>query len=291
MNNPSFLILGSAAAEGIPAYFCSCRVCREAAKRGGREIRGRTSYNFGGVLQIDFGPDMLQAFQRHYPRLNAMRHLLITHAHEDHLAPPELWYRAGGFSRLPDDAPPLTIHGTAPVFERLRQEIAPTLPTNRDDARITHDAHLAYHEIGPFETFELPDIGARVRTFAADHAKHLNPLLYVITMGGRTVLIGNDTGLFPDATMEALAALSGQVHLDIAVLDCTGAFLKNWTTNHMNADSDLVMFERLEKIGLIDSKTLRVVNHFSHNSHATYTELCDFFEPRGIIVGYDGLEL
>ena len=34
MQTPPFLILGSAAAEGVPAYFCNCRVCREAAARG-----------------------------------------------------------------------------------------------------------------------------------------------------------------------------------------------------------------------------------------------------------------
>ena len=36
---------------------------------------------------------------------------------------------------------------------------------------------------------------------------------------------------------------------------------------------------------------LKVVNHFSHNGNAMHAELCDFFEPKGIVVGYDGLEL
>ena len=36
---------------------------------------------------------------------------------------------------------------------------------------------------------------------------------------------------------------------------------------------------------------LKVVNHFSHNGNAMHAELCDFFEPKDIIVGYDGLEL
>ncbi len=288
MQTPPFLILGSAAAEGVPAYFCNCRVCREAAARGGREIRGRTAYNFGGVLQIDFGPDMLQAFQRFYPRLNAMRHLLVTHAHEDHLAPGELWFRASGFSRLPADTPPLTIHGAPAVLERLQRGIAPTM---RDRGKVLEQAHLAFNEIAPFQTFELPDIGATVRTFAAKHAPGLMAMLFLITMGGRTVFIGNDTGFFPDETFDALKALAGKVHVDIFVIDCCGSFLQNYRDFHMSADVNLELFAKLEQIGFIDSATVKVANHFSHNGNATHAELCKFFEPKGVVVGYDGLEL
>ena len=291
MNNPSFLILGSAAAEGVPAYFCDCRVCREAAARGGRELRGRTSYNFGGVLQIDFGPDMLAAFQRFYPRLNSMRHILITHAHEDHLAPNELWYRRSGFSHVPDDAPPLTIHGVPAVFERIRREMAATLTSFSHRVKIVEMASLAFHEIAPFQTFEIPDIGATVKTFAAKHAPDLTSMLFLITMGGRTVFIGNDTGFFPDETMDALKALAGKVHVDIIVLDCCGAFLKNYRDFHMSADVNLELFAKLEQMGFIDSATIKVANHFSHNGKATHAELCEFFEPKGVVVGYDGLEL
>ena len=288
MQKPPFLILGSAAAEGVPAYYCTCRVCREAAARGGREIRGRTAYNFGGVLQIDFGPDMLQAFQRHYPRLNAMRHLLVTHAHEDHLAPGELWFRASGFSRLPADAPPLTIHGAPAVLDRLQRGIAPTM---RDRGRVLEMAHLAFHEIAPFQTCELPDIGAIVRTFPAKHAPGLEAMLFLITMGGRTVFIGNDTGFFPNELFDALKALAGKVHVDIFVVDCCGALLENYRESHMSADVNLELFAKLEQMGFIDSDTVKVANHFSHNGKATHAELCEFFEPKGVVVGYDGLEL
>ena len=50
-------ILGSGAAEGIPASFCDCRICREARKSGGRDIRMRTAYSLNERVQIDMGPD------------------------------------------------------------------------------------------------------------------------------------------------------------------------------------------------------------------------------------------
>lgn len=34
--------LGTAAAEGWPGIFCNCPVCREAVRRGGKNIRSRS---------------------------------------------------------------------------------------------------------------------------------------------------------------------------------------------------------------------------------------------------------
>ena len=59
----------------------------------------------------------------------------------------------------------------------------------------------------------------------------------------------------------------------------------------MSADVNLELFAKLEQMGFIDSDTVKVANHFSHNGNATHAELCEFFEPKGVIVGYDGLEL
>ena len=43
-------ILGSAAAEAIPAIFCNCRVCREAWKNGGKDMRLRAAYTLSKLL-------------------------------------------------------------------------------------------------------------------------------------------------------------------------------------------------------------------------------------------------
>ena len=53
------LICGSGASEAVPALFCTCPVCREASKRGGKDRRSRTAYQLGDEIRIDFGPDIL----------------------------------------------------------------------------------------------------------------------------------------------------------------------------------------------------------------------------------------
>ena len=48
---------------------------------------------------------------------------------------------------------------------------------------------------------------------------------------------------------------------------------------------------RLRELGLVDENTLYFVNHFSHNGHMTHAQLEGRFNPEGIEVAYDGLEV
>ena len=49
--------LGTAAAEGWPALFCSCPICTHARIQGGKNLRTRTQAILDGELLIDFPPD------------------------------------------------------------------------------------------------------------------------------------------------------------------------------------------------------------------------------------------
>ena len=73
-------ILGSAAAEGIPAIFCNCRVCREAWQNGGKDIRMRAAYKINEHVRIDFGPDSIAQEYRYQLHSENLKHLFITPA-------------------------------------------------------------------------------------------------------------------------------------------------------------------------------------------------------------------
>ena len=49
--------LGTAAAEGWPALFCSCPICTHAREHGGKNLRTRTQAILDDDLLIDFPPD------------------------------------------------------------------------------------------------------------------------------------------------------------------------------------------------------------------------------------------
>lgn len=50
--------LGTGAAEGIPALFCQCPLCRKAEAAGGREIRTRCGALVNNRILIDLTPDI-----------------------------------------------------------------------------------------------------------------------------------------------------------------------------------------------------------------------------------------
>ena len=49
--------LGTAAAEGMPALFCSCENCEKARRLGGKNIRSRSQTMVNDDLIIDYPPD------------------------------------------------------------------------------------------------------------------------------------------------------------------------------------------------------------------------------------------
>ena len=102
------------------------------------------------------------------------------------------------------------------------------------------------------------------------------------------MLIANDTGDFPEPTWKFLK--EQKFHFDIVVCDCTYG-TRTDKYGHMGGEAVLEVKERLEKMGSITKETKFVVNHFTHNAQCTHEDLQAYFNPHGIFVGYDGMEL
>ncbi len=49
---------GTAAAEGIPAQWCECALCRKAHQLRGKELRRRSAYLIDSDTLVDFGADI-----------------------------------------------------------------------------------------------------------------------------------------------------------------------------------------------------------------------------------------
>ncbi len=272
-----FRILGSAAAEGWPGMFCGCRYCAEARRRGGHDIRRRTSYQLGDKIHIDFGPDTYSSEISMGLDSSQWEHLLITHSHQDHWAPMELAWRRRGFSIIPEGSH-LTIHGNEQVQVSL-------YATYSDPSILAVSFSLA--KAG--EVIELPD-GVTALPLEASHASDFEHALnYVLSVNGRSLLIGNDTGWYSEATWELLSDRHSDRNLDIVVLDCTSGAIE-YREHHLGVQAVLDMKQEMLRRGIINESTRFIANHFSHNGKMLHEDLKRFFEPRGIEVGYDGRE-
>lgn len=269
--------LGTAAAEGIPALFCDCRVCREARANGGKDVKTRSQAIVDDKILIDFPADTYMHVLRLGLDLKKVRTLIVTHSHSDHLYPSDFWCRGEGIANdIPEE--PLNVYLTADGFRRSKAFM---------DESMRGSKRVVLHEIKPFEPFEAE--GYRFIPLKADHDVHSDPVFYIIEKDDKTLLYANDTGLFPQETVDYLARYARK--FDFVSLDCTGMLLPNWNYGHMGLDTDAIQYEKLKELGLCDDRTVVYVNHFSHNGKATHDELVAKAAEYGFGVSYDGCEV
>ncbi|MBO7147561.1 MAG: hypothetical protein J6W81_07415 [Lentisphaeria bacterium] len=281
-------ILGSAAAEGIPAAFCNCRVCTEAWKNGGKDIRMRTAYKLNDQVRIDFGPDSLAQEYKYQLHSERLKHLFITHSHEDHFYLDLLNYRMPGFSVVEEDNI-LNIYGNPGVIRAIQRFF-----WEKSYDRFNGDYkkfRLNPVTLEPFQPVVLEDQDMEFYPVKADHMIGVGteiPMCYIFRIGSSWGMIANDSGYFREETWAFLE--KRKFKLDLMINDCTGGLL-DIERGHMSGKYVLDTKARLEKIGSVTAETQYYINHFSHNGQATHTELEAKFNPYGIQVAYDGLEI
>ena len=287
--------LGTAAAEGIPAMFCQCPVCRRARAAGGKELRTRSGAMIDGKLKLDFGPDSYVHMLKYGLDYAGMRAVLITHSHSDHLSPAELEFRIPGYCYEAEGQKKqgaLTIFGNERVGESMEQFTR-------------HEAHcLAFQRLLPFEPTEIE--GYRVTALEAVHCQDMGSgkwpvrfegrtiyrseeaLFYLIEKDGQSILYAHDTCEFTENDM---AFLQGK-RIGLISLDCTGGTwhydYSGWV-GHMSSEGCLRMRQKLLSCGAADEETVFVANHFSHNGYSDYAGM-ERVTP-GFIISYDGLTL
>jgi len=277
-------VLGSAAAEGWPATFCVCPACLEARRRGGKDIRRRTTYQLGATVHIDWGPDSYSSMIDLGVDYAPLRHLFITHSHQDHWAPQELAWRRPGFAQLAAGSW-LRVYGnrqTGQAFHLLYPE--------------PETFSMSYRQVAPFEEIPLEE-GVLCFPFEASHAADDEQALnYLFLVEGRGVVIGNDTGWWLPEVWDFLA----QHELHVVVMDCTSGprgtgprdAEKSWVgSHHLNCEWVVEVRDELARRGALAEGCRFVANHFSHNGGWLHDQLEEFFVPKGIAVGFDGMQI
>lgn len=270
--------LGTAAAEGWPALFCSCPICVQARKQGGKNLRTRTQAILDGELLLDFPPDTYCHALRDGLELAKVHTLLVTHSHMDHWFPTDLIHRHEHFG-----------HGAAGVLEVYGNQAV----KDAFDAHIRID-RFKPHPIDGVVNFHVIHGGDRVRVngwdiiaVPADHDKREECLVYICKKDGKTVFYGHDTGvaLSGDAWKLIAAERYNLISLDATMgKKTTGGY-------HMGLPDDEAVFQKFADLGCSGSQTVKVVNHFSHNGGMTHDQLEAWGRERGILAAYDGMEV
>ncbi len=269
---------GTAAAEAMPALYCYCDHCERARKAGGRNIRTRSQALVNDDLLIDMPPDTYMHVINYGLDLRSIEQVLITHCHEDHLYPLEFGNLRDPFAHRKPDAKPVQIY----ISENSSYELIETL----EKTRVAGD-HAQHRIVKAFEPFEVGRY--TVTPLLANHAMKLDPLIYVISDGEKTMLYGNDTGWFLPETWEYIE--KNNLHFDFVSLDCTCTSDEiPYANNHMNLMTCINTKNKMLEIGCADEKTVFCLHHFSHNGGYTYDELVPVAAELGFLVSYDSME-
>ena len=258
---------GTAASEGLPALYCKCAVCREAARRGGRNLRTRSQALVNDRLLIDFPADTYAHMLYGGLPLPELSHCLITHAHSDHLYADELkaWGRGYCYHNTP-----MTFYGSGPSGEQI--------------LRYQDEENVRFQRVEPFVPFEAA--GHLVTALPACHAPELECVMYLIEKDGKTLLYAHDTGMFAESVWDFLKGR----RLDLVSLDCTHSNTDEIGYNyHMTLKMNCLVRDRLKEMGCADEHTVFYTNHFSHNGDdALYEDFCRVAGRQGFEVSFDG---
>lgn len=265
--------LGTGASEAVPSVFCQCHVCEIARKNKGKEIRARSGAVINETLLIDVPPDILLSSLRADISLTDIRDVIFTHSHSDHCDAFELSIRAHKITGYRIDDYTTHVYGNKTVENTLH--LSKDLKT------------LDYTYVEPFKTFSVYD-GINITPMLTTHNPNEECYIYLIEQNGKCFLYGNDTGIFPESTMDYLKGK----YVDCISLDCTNVMLKG-EIGHMGLEANIKLKDMLIKQGTADDKTVFICNHFSHNGFipdGRYYSLDEFEQiaaSHGFIVSYD----
>jgi phosphoribosyl 1,2-cyclic phosphate phosphodiesterase len=273
-----FHILGSSAGKTVPRPFCRCHVCEVARQVGGRHVRTRCAVHLHladdespePAYGIDLSPESWGQLIGTGLAGDRLAHLLITHAHADHLDPQLLGMRG---SILSDKAgvSHLSVYGSDSVGERL--------------AGLNFDQlNASWHSVTPFEPFAVGAL--QVVPLLANHGPG-TALNYIVQHLDETVLLAWDTGYWGQETWEAVA----DFRFTGVISECTifGPGPVERDSRHLNFATLVDMKQRLTQMRCIDDQTPWATLHIGDNGGLTYDEQVELATPHGVTVGYDGM--
>lgn len=271
--------LGTIAAEGGPALFCNCAYCKEAQRRGGKDIRTRSQILINDDFLVDFPADTYMHKLQFGLDFSKIRYLFITHSHSDHFYPNDLWLH-GGCSAYDMQEPVIDVYSNEAVKQRFDNA---TRGVIGDDILRT----LPWHTVSEFEKIDTERY--TVYALKAQHMQNENALFYLIQQGDKTFLQCNDTGLLFEENYTFLSSLG--IKIDAIALDCTMGANKASYWGHMNLQECLSTVERMRKSNFVKPNAKFILTHFCHNGillHKEYEEICT---PLGVDVAFDGMEI
>lgn len=271
--------LGTGAAEGVPAVFCTCANCTKIRLIGESEFRTRSQVLLDNIISIDFPPEAYIHSLKFGVELGNIKYLFATHSHMDHFYAHDFILRGYKYAKLKQEK--LEIFGNSEVKKvfdectarEMKSEVLP---------------HIAVNIIESYKEYFVGDY--RVLTIPANHSTQEDALLFYIEKNNTGYLHLYDTGILGDEVFIFLKEKHAKVK--VVCFDCT--FVDNVVSTparHMGIDNCNLLRKKLIENGITDSNTKYIISHFSHNSNPTRERLKEIEEKYNVVAAYDGYKI
>lgn len=271
--------LGTGAAEGMPATFCSCPTCMLARKNKGKNIKMRSCALVDDCLLLDISPDIFSASLQHCDGLLQVANMLVTHTHSDHLNLFALMLRARDGASIRQDLAEadnyLTIYGSKAVKQAVEQAFVLQPYANK--------ARIRFQLIENGVSFQVA--GYQVTPFQVIHKQDEACFIYAIEKNGQILLYANDMGALAENGREALQKFKGC--FSVVSTDCACGMKPG--NSHMGIAECIAFRDFLRSNGQVGGNTRFLLNHISHMAEMTHDELAQAVQPYGFEVTYDGM--
>ena len=267
-----FTYLGTAASEGWPAVFCNCDFCNKARKVGGKDIRTRSQAMIDDDVLIDFPSDTYHHALTNNLNLSSIKYVFITHTHSDHFLPDDLATR-GSYYGHNFISPTLEIIGNQTMCNLMNNNY---LPAMESDVR----KNISATYIPLFTPIVFGDY--TLTALKADHKHDEVAYIYLIQKGDKTILYLHDTGMLPEETFAYLKNKKA----DFISYDCTNVLTRN-IYGHLGFLDCVEIRDKFAADGIVNDKTINIINHFSHNCGVLYDDLAEEAAKYGFGVSYD----
>jgi phosphoribosyl 1,2-cyclic phosphate phosphodiesterase len=260
-------LIGTGAADGIPAFFADSEVSRYARKHGGKDVRTRCAALIDGTIKIDLPPETFMQCVAQGLDPQDWSALVFTHSHEDHCAVSELQYGLIPFTTREFLEYPIYCNAEIKGLIRARY---PKWP-------------LEVVETKSFCSFHHEDY--TITPFAANHKEDEDSQNLLFQRSGKTLIYATDTGIWNEPTWAFLR----DYQADLLVIECTDGYHPTPYQGHLGLESCIGVVDRLRKQGTLRPDSRVITTHHAHTGGATHSQLKEALAPHGMEPGFDGM--
>lgn len=271
-------ILGSAAAEGVPALFCKCPMCQYARDNLGKEVRKRSSVMIDKSIVIDLGPDALWNSVSAGICYDTVSYILFSHSHFDHLSISSLLlasnkYRCYGLNYK------RKIVGSKETYQYL---VSQAEVMKCDDFWELYE----YIIVAPYDILKLGDYSVTV--LPSNHTNDEQSLFFIVSDSTATLFYGTDAKPY---SIEEVFGRILPIKFDIIISDCTYGLRAAYKGRHMGLPDNLSIQQEMLKKGMLYQYSVYILTHFSHDSLMPYAKIDKAAQKHNMVIAYDEMEI